>query len=220
LYDVFFKNDPDFLNYKITTDLKDPKNLKRRKQVAQIKQTLAIYGQELLKYQKEPNTLFVLVKPSLLSEADIVLNDYKNVSRKDMQHKLVEEMFSLYEKTMKRFYEFGEKNLAKRFQVTDYDPIAGSKKFLEKEVLDKLDSKVKIVSFGEYLSKTDGCVNKWTKLVIKYFKKMKIDVVSAKISLNKSLYLYNDAGIKKKIVSGSDRRKLLGSHRRQRKKLR
>ena len=187
LYDVFFKDNPTLLNHKITNDLNDLRNIKRRKQIAQIKKTLSIYGEELLKYKKQPNTLFVLIKPSFLRESDIVFNEYENVSKKNEQHKLVQEMFSVYEKTMERFYKFGQTHLKERFQVSSFDPEFGDKKFLDREVLKKLDSSVKVKSFGEYFSRKEGCVHCWSRFVKEHLVKNKFKVLEVKIIVNKSL---------------------------------
>jgi hypothetical protein len=203
--------------------LKDPNNLQKRKRIAQIKKTLAIYGKELAKYKNSSNTLFVVVKPSLLREADILQNDYKNLPKDVPAHKLVEEMFSMYDKTMDRFYKYGVKTLKGRFQVTNFDPEFGKTKFLDRHIINNLEPKVKLTSFGEYILKKDGCVHCWSEWVKEHLIKNKIKITAINHLEKKSMLIDGfvnrlKKGILPHVISGSERRKVFGSHKKQRQK--
>lgn len=222
LYDVFFKSDVKHLNYEIIDQLNNPKNKDRKKKIEQIKKTLAIYGRELKKYEKKPNTLFVLINPSLLREADILNNKYKNVDLGKV-HSLVEKIFVEYKKKIHRFNLFGFKTLKNRFQTTNFDPEYGKKEFLPRSVLKNIDKEVSIVSFGEYIGRKNknGCVNVWTKFAINHLKKEKINVSKKKLVDYNSLVLEllkSKNSMYPRVVSGSERRKFFGKHRKQRQK--
>ncbi|GEM_PF-7089487 len=159
--------------------------LKKAELLARIKVKFGVYGETLLKYKNKPNSLIVLFEPI-----------HRTNSMVNWRARNIQEVYDNYSK---RFYDFCEKNFKGRFLVSSFangygkltDNLFSQNGDVDQKYFNKLNKKVKIVGFGEFIFESeDGCVNDLAKKVKIRLEEKDHIVISKDILANKSLGYY------------------------------
>jgi len=144
------------------------------------KKSLMVWGEVISKMK--PNSIFMLLEPTPVIKGN---NRF------------------IYEELTHKFYKFAKEKLKDRFIVV-------SSKYMlfnfDKELISKLNNKIKIKAFGEY---TKMCVNKESKELKKILKTFgKISTIE--IIEGRSLYSHNELskGLGKQFLPKTKKRKL------------
>jgi thiamine kinase-like enzyme len=150
-FDLMLSYRKSFLSRNIHRDNIDDNSVFSEDYLRKFKILLGAYGKALIEASKDPKACFIVVEPNFRS----VLKSAYDPNIESMYYRITSKFFS----RLKLFFD-------NKIYFTNFFPDANTSEIISQDLLNKLETKVKLESFGEY---TEFCVNNWRNKHLKKF---------------------------------------------------